>query len=165
MKKLLYVLSIIFLLSTSCSSNYYLKKAIKLNPKLLDSLKITTIIYHTDTIHDTIRVEGHNFKVSLDSLRQSTTDSLNLVYSDSILNIYAYIDNISKKIKIGGYVKPKTIINTIIVHDTITVKTDCPQQFVVQEKTKLEQFFIYLGYLFSILLIIGVVILVIKLFK
>lgn len=158
------ILSAFLSIFFACSSDFYLKKAIKLNPNLLDSLKVTTIVITHDTIRDTIKVEGHNFSLLLDSIKQAN-DSTTLVYNDSILSIYAYVDILTKKIKIGGTVKPKLIPFEVIVHDTIKVDTKCPPQFVAQEKTKLEQYFIYTGWLFNLLLLIGLILLLVKLLK
>lgn len=156
---LILLLTIIY----SCSSNWYLKKAIQKNPHLLDSIKVTTIVVHTDTIRDTIKVEGHNFGITLDSLKR-TNDSLTLVYSDSILNIYAYVDNL-KKIHIRGNTKTIYVPYEKIVHDTFTVTVPCPKPYTIVNITDWQKFQMYSGRILWIILAIGLMFGIYKLLK
>jgi len=79
-------IAILLLFLTSCSAEYHLRRAIKLNPKYGDSTKIVQLVIVNDTIHDTLLVEAHEFAFTLDSLH-NIMDSFNMVYNDSFLTI------------------------------------------------------------------------------
>jgi len=122
---------IILLLLTSCSAEWHLHRAIKLNPKYGDSTKITKMVLVHDTIRDTILVPSHRFEFTIDSLR-SSLDSFNMVYSDSFITIFGKLDSLGK-IKMKGKIVEKRIPFEVIVHDTIQVDVQCPPSIVVSD--------------------------------
>lgn len=122
---------IILLLLTSCSAEWHLHRAVKLNPKYGDSTKITKVVLVHDTIRDTLLVPSHTFDFVIDSLR-SSMDSFNMVYSDSFITIYGKLDSLGK-IKIKGKIIEKKIPFEVIVHDTLRVDVQCPPSIVVAD--------------------------------
>lgn len=122
---------ILLLFLTSCSAEWHLRKAIKLNPKYGDSTKTTQMVIVHDTIRDTIIVPNYQFAFTIDSLR-NTMDSFNMVYNDSFLVIYGKLDNLGK-IKFKGEIKERLIPYEVIVHDTIRFETKCPPSITVNQ--------------------------------
>jgi len=127
--KTLSILLLIFL--TSCSAEWHLRKAIKLNPKYGDSTKNVQIIIRQDTIRDTISVPSYDFNFTIDSLRNSL-DSFIMVYNDSFVVISGKYDSIGK-LKFKGKVKERLVPFEVIVHDTIKIETKCPPSVTVNQ--------------------------------
>ena len=119
---------LILLLFCSCSAEYHLRQAIKLNPKLVDSaIKYVPYIKDT-TIYVKIYVKG-------DSTSQNSKqiiDSLQRVFNDSFTTVYQLVDSL-------GNVKTNVVRKPFYVHDSIPfevkIKIPCkfPPQIIVQE--------------------------------
>lgn len=139
----------------SCSADWHLKQAIKKNPKLGDSSVFQKVIIHNDTIHDTIFVPKKDFEFTL-NLLEGLMDSLQLVYSDSFIEIYGKLDS-ANNAKFKGKVKERYVPYTVYVHDSILVESKCPPNVTIIEG--------YPKWYFWIGLVIFVLILVILVFK
>jgi hypothetical protein len=113
----------------SCSADWHLKQAIKKNPKLGDSSVFHKVIIHNDTIHDTIYIPKKDFEFTL-NLLDGLMDSLQLVYSDSFIEIYGKLDS-ANNAKFRGKVKERYIPYTVYIHDTISIEAKCPPNITV----------------------------------
>ncbi len=122
-------LLIILLLLTGCSSQWHLKKAIKKNPKLLDST-IKYVPYQKDTIiYRTIYIKGNT------GIQESKRiiDSLQRVYNDSFTTVWQLTDSL-------GNLKTTVIRKPFAVHDTIkitihdTIPVNMAAKYSIEEK-------------------------------
>ena len=145
-----YLVLILSLFVVGCSSNWHLKRAIKKNPNLLDSLTYEKTITIRDTIHDTILIPEHNFDFNLDS--SLTKDTFSTVYEDSTVIIQAKKEGNATKLK--GKVKTRYITRTIYRTRKIKVPCNCPPQVVLMSNK--DKFMLISGYLFWILLVISI---------
>ena len=140
----------ILLLLTSCSAEWHLKRAIKLNPSYGDSSKNIQMVIVHDTIHDTILVPSHKFSFTVDSLR-GVLDSFSVVYNDSFLTIYGKLDSLGRH-SFKGTIKERLIPYEVIIHDTSYIETKCPPSIVVNEGYPKYYLWILIG-IFALLLI------------
>ena len=130
MKKINIGWLMILLLMTSCSAEWHLLRAIKLNPKYGDSTKTTVQIILHDTVHDTLLVPSHEFDFTIDSLR-NCLDSFSMVYNDSFVTVYGQLDSLGK-LKFKGKVKERLVPFEVIIRDTIEKEIECPPSIIVE---------------------------------
>jgi len=145
-----YLILILSLFVVGCSSNWHLKRAIKKNPNLLDSLTYEKTITIRDTIHDTILIPEHNFDFNLDTSR--IKDTFSMVYEDSTVIIQAKKEGNVTKLR--GKVKTRYIRRTIYRTRKIKVPCNCPPQVTLMGNK--DKFMLISGYLFWILLVISI---------
>jgi hypothetical protein len=126
-----YRIIILLLLLTGCSSQWHLKKAIKKNPKLLDST-IKYVPYQKDTIiYREIYIKGDSS--SQESKR--IVDSLQQIYNDSFTTVYQLVDSIGN-LKTTVVRKPRVIHDSIFVTIRDTVPVSVPAKYTVIEQAK-----------------------------
>lgn len=126
-----YIIIILGLFLYGCSAEYHLERAIKKNPKLLDST-VKYVPYQKDTtIYITVYIKG-------DTNTQETKrllDSIQQVYNDSFTTVLQLVDSFGN-LKTTVIRKPYAVHDSVevIIHDTI--KVSCPEQFKIpKEKT------------------------------
>lgn len=119
---------LILLLLTSCSANWHLKKAIKRNPKLLDSTTEYVPYQKDTTIYRTIYIKG-------DTNTQETKrviDSLQQVYNDSFTTVWQLTDSL-------GNLKTQVIRKPFPVHDTVYIEIKGEVPVTVPSNIQLPQ--------------------------
>lgn len=122
------LLSILFLFG--CSSEYHLKKAIKKNPKLLDST-IKYIPYQKDTII------YHEIYIKGDSSSQESKrifDSIQQVYNDSFTNVYQLVDSLGN-LRTTVVRKPYYVKDTILITIRDTISVTAPSKYIIESKS------------------------------
>tara|TARA_R110000868_G_scaffold113370_2_gene304334 strand:- start:138 stop:590 length:453 start_codon:yes stop_codon:yes gene_type:complete len=117
MKKLIFFV----VLFSACSAQYHLKRALKKDPRLGDS--ITKLIpYYKDTnIVINIIGDTSDQNVKFKQWYKQATDSMTTAFNDSFVQVNQTIDSLGN-LKTKVIRKPYTITTQVIIHDTVEIK-------------------------------------------
>jgi hypothetical protein len=130
MKNLKFVSIVLIFIFTSCSEKFYLRMALKKNPRLGDSTTILVPFYKDTNIVVTIIGDTSDQNVKFKQWYKQATDSMTVAFNDSFVEVNQTIDSL-------GNLKTKVIRKAY--HDTVRVVIretkfiKAPAQIIVKE--------------------------------
>ena len=130
MRKITKLILLLAVLS-SCSSDFYLRMALKKNPKLGDSTTKLVPYYKDTTITITIIGDTSDQAKKFKEWYKQATDSVAIAFNDSFVQVSQVIDSLGN-LKTKVIRKPFTHSIQVIIHDTVKVKV--PPAIVLKEK-------------------------------
>lgn len=121
MKNLKFVSIILIFIFTSCSEKFYLRMALKKNPKLGDST-VKLVPYYKDTnIVINIIGDTSDQNVKFKQWYKQAMDSMTTAFNDSFVQVNQTIDSLGN-LKTKVIRKPYTVTTQVIIHDTVEIK-------------------------------------------
>ena len=146
---------------SSCSSDFYLRMALKKNPKLGDSTTVLVPYYKDTTIVFTIVGDTSDQAKKFKEWYKQASDSMTIAFNDSFVQVSQTIDSL-------GNLKTKVIrkpfISYIRVTINETVKMKVPPAIVLQEK-KQTMWQKIKSYAIDWLAILGIIFIIVLLFR
>jgi len=141
MKNLKFVSIVLIFIFTSCSEKFYLRMALKKNPKLGDSTTKFVPYYKDTTIVITIIGDTSDQSVKFKQWYKQATDSMSIAFNDSFVQVNQTIDSLGN-LKTKVVRKPYNVTTEVIIHDTI--KVQMPPIITLPEKEFKVMWYVWL---------------------
>ena len=121
MKNLKFVSIVLIFIFTSCSEKFYLRMALKKNPKLGDSTTVFVPYYKDTTITINIIGDTSDQTVKFKQWYKQAMDSVAEAYNDSFVQVNQTIDSLGN-LKTKVIRKPYNVTTQVIIHDTVKIQ-------------------------------------------